>query len=315
MSDHNKTMMSAKQGKKAKKTPHSLSVGDVKARFAEATTLADAVGLIREAGVLHKLYAHYTTLRTLLPMIESGFWWLTRATSKQFDDLIESRKYGEKVTLENLYFACFSYQQSESAAMWRLYSDCGEDAVRIVLTKTVLKRWLDGLTAHTLHVYPIRDGKVDKAKELAVGKASVHDVLYASVEDVDGDGARARSLCWNDCFTKEIVDLRKEKCSAAASGVLKDYEWRFEYESRLAIEIEGNDGNDCDRIAVEIPKDVLAAMKFTRSPWVCYEKRIVDALRDARVVHATKSDSVKQSVLTGGLEKWRTKTKHFEKGE
>ena len=306
MSDKTKAAKPRKAQTEKKMSP-ALSVGDVKTQFAEATTLKDAVGLIRNAGALHKTYSHYTTLRTLLPLIEHGEWWLTRATSKQFDDLIESRKYGEKETLRRLYFTCFSYQQSESAAMWRLYSDCGDDAVRIILSKTVLKTWVEGLMAKELRVYPIRGGEVDRSKCLVVKSASVYDVLYASVEDGDGACVRARSLCWNDCFTKAIDDLREEKRSAGASGVLKDYEWRFEYESRLAVELAEDAGVDCDRIAVEVPKDVLAKMTFTRSPWVDYEKRIADAMRDARVGRAMKLDFVKPSVLSGALEKWRSK--------
>ena len=285
--------------------PARKTVIAIKDEFEKADSFDKAVGLIRDAGIAHKSYAHYTSLKALIPMIRNRQWWLTRATSSEFDDLIESRKYGDMPALRNLFFVSFSYSQSESAAMWRLYSGCDENAARLSLTKTGLANWLAAIKSKKeAKVYPVIDGKADEAKPITIDDAFVHDVIYASVEDEDGKRLRAKSLCWNDRFTKSLADLGRKKKSVMASGVLKDYEWRFEYESRLFVKIASNPSVK-DRIAVEIPKNVLAVMRFTRSPWIQYEQSIRRELRKAIAPRSPKrKDIVRSSVLTGALEKW-----------
>lgn len=285
-----------------------MNVRDMKITLEDCGDFNEIVAMIRKAGAIHKSYSHYTSLASLLPLIRNRQWWLTRATSPQFDDLIESRKYGNKKELKNLYFASFSYQQAESAAMWRLYSDCDEYAVRVTLNKNAISSWLRALNRQgsCACAHPVKDGQVNQNCCIPIQDAYVCDVLYASVsEEEDSTQSRAKSLCWNDRFSKAIEDLVHKKKTSAANGILKDYEWRFEYESRLVVKIAVDANEDCDRIAVDIPDDVLAKMKFTRSPWIRFEDRICQALRSAIVKKPTISESVKQSVLSGALEKWR----------
>lgn len=286
-----------------------MSVRDMKSKLEDCGDFNQIVAMIRKAGAIHKLYSHYTSLASLLPLIRNKQWWLTRATSPQFDDLIESRKYGDKKGLQNLYFASFSYQQAESAAMWRLYSDCDENAVRVTLNRNAISSWLRDLSRQKSGIcaHPIRDGQVKQDCCLSIQDAYVCDVLYASVAEEEDAASRAKSLCWNDRFSKAIGDLVHKKKTRSANGILKDYEWRFEYESRLTVKIAADANVDCDRIAVDIPDDVLAKMKFTRSPWIRFEDQIYQALRNAIGRKPMISESVKQSVLSGALEKWRKK--------
>ncbi len=287
------------------KMPARKTVTAIKDEFEQANSFEKAVGLIRDAGVAHGSYAHYTTLEVLDSLIKNRRWWLTRATSSEFDDLIESRKYGDEETLKNLFFVSFSYSQSESAAMWRLYSECDENAARLSLTKTALRDWLVAIKSkQDVKAYPVIGGEVQESLPITIEDAFVHDVIYASVEDDGGKHLRAKSLCWNDKFTKAVADLGRKRKSVMASGVLKDYEWRFEYESRLVVKVSDEPWIK-DRIAVEIPENVFPRMKCTLSPWVQDEQAVRWRLSESMRLSRLRGEmAVTPSVLAGALEKW-----------
>jgi len=86
--------------KKPRKKPTrgQLLVRNVKQRFKRIDTLNSAVELIEQAGPIHSHYFHYTTVDSVKKMIKSRRWWLTRADSLMFDDLIHQCKFVNRIS-------------------------------------------------------------------------------------------------------------------------------------------------------------------------------------------------------------------------
>ena len=317
-------MIGFSPAKKTRKKPKrgQLLVRNVKRRFKRIDTLNSAVDLIEEAGLIHSHYFHYTTVGSVKEMIENRRWWLTRADSLMFDDLIEAAKYGSKDARRNIYFGCFTFQRAESAAMWGLYGQKSDRTpIRVSLPGAVLKRWLKDLEKSDsgVKIRRIYNGKVCENGIVSCEDVKMHDVLYAAVRRNQSERRRAQSICWNDSF-RGIADLEKMRESPCSSGVLKDYEWRFEYESRLRVRVPSGSCAKCQRIALDIPAYVLEKMKFTRSPWVRGVSDYPDGdirkvLRESVPgIVLNKKGLFQKSVLTRGLKKWDRGCQNGSKG-
>lgn len=281
------------------------SVGMKQRLFSEVNSLDNALTLMKNNGVQHRWYSHYTSLDKLKLMLASKTIWLTRCSSLRFDDVIEGKKYGTKKEADARYIACFSIGKPESAAMWGLYCPPTYKAIRIVFSKEIMQAWSKDIT-----VFPVVDGVVDAAKVIRNVDSYFSDLIYASVKGDDDDRDRANTISWEGEFSVKIPRLESQKKGARATGRVKDYEWRFEREMRLLVKIRA--GNKMgEQIAVRLPDEVIRGMQFTFSPWADDdEKGYVREKVTSWLIKAlaTKSIGTKfdESMLNNGLGKWAT---------
>ena len=226
--------------------------------FVISKTLVQAIDHVKGCGVFHKVYCHYTTLDGLEKIISSQRMRLTRCDSTKFDDLIEGKKYGDVEARKRFFLASFSFSGAENAAMWGLYSPKNYKAIRIVIPGNAMKEWEFALKnsrklgvrlAHT----SCESGR--QGKQIVAVSGGIADVIYASVKMGNDERNRSNSLCWNDAHTPPIPDLDKGKNKKRVTGLVKDYEWRFEYEARVFVSTKKV--GQYDAITVPIPSPFL----------------------------------------------------------
>ena len=263
--------------------------------FPKVRSLRTALNLVARPMFHHDMYQHYTTLENLLTKISKGEWWLSCCTSDRLNDQKEAVKYGSLKQARNLYQTCFCHGAAESVAMWGLYQCSKPCAVRISLTKECVRKWVNAL---------------DSKGRNGVKSVQFRDLVYVAVADPvcssdKYDIRRTNSMGWEGVTVHEIGDLPDEIVEDWATGLVKDYEWRHERESRLLVKMSRNEGRG---IRVAIPDEVLDDMRFTFGPWLSpnmeavAEKVITSALakrlkREPKKLH----QRFRRSVLAGGL--------------
>ena len=268
-----------------------------KKQFASVKSLRAGLNFVGRVAFHHDMYQHYTTLENVLEKISKGEWWLSCCTSDRLNDQKEAVKYGSLKESRTLYQTCFCHGSAESVAMWGLYQCSKPCAVRITLTKRSLRNWMRAL-------------KAEMNKDEQFERVQFHDLVYLSTVDPDCQGdkydiKRADSVSWESVATQKIEGLQDEIAEDWATGLVKDYEWRHERESRLLVKVRRHTGRG---MKVDIPNDVLEDMRFTFSPWLkpnmesLAEKLITEALakrlkKDPQQLHPC----FRRSVLEGGL--------------
>lgn len=268
-----------------------------KERFSHVKSLRAALNQVSEPQFHHDMYQHYTTLENALEKISEGEWWMSCCTSDRLNDQKEAVKYGSLKEARTFYQTCFCHGAAESVAMWGLYQCSKPCAVRISLTKKSLRKWMK-----VLETEAGKDGKYVSVL--------FRDLVYLSIIDPDRQGDRydiSRSNCvsWEGVTTQRIESLQDEIAEEWATGLVKDYEWRHERESRLLVKVRKHVGRG---IKIDIPDDVFEDMRFTFSPWLSpnmealAEKLITEALTKRLKREPRKlKQRFRRSVLAGGL--------------
>ena len=298
--------MSGKDKTKSK----TLKKGEIKAKFAQQTSLIDVLNLVRDGGVIHGYYQHYTSLRRVLDKI-AGDWWLTRSDSDRLNDQQETVKFGKKEFARRMYQTSFCHGANEDAAMWGLYQRCNPLAIRITIPRKTMERWINDIQiksgpglgrkerqAH-LNCIGIQNG----VKVVAFG-----DLVYASVADPDVprdhcDIPRSGQVHWEDAGCNVKEDLQEGiKCDWATS-LVKDSEWRHERESRLIVQFAKMLPKCPGAVKIAIPKYVIEDMRFTYSPWLKreYETKVERVL-------ASALSKVGIDPKSGGFQRFRRST-------
>ncbi len=275
--------------------------------FADCSTMAKAVEIVNAKEVGHNYYSFYTFLDRVKQMLtgETPCMWLTRIDSELFDDLIECRKYGIRAPKKQskTFIKCFSYGFRESAAMWGLYCPPTYKAIRVTVSKEAME------SLRKSQCFNITS-KNNLGAGISTGKA-FSDIIYAEVKMNDDEADRSNKLYWNGVFTKQIQNLGKDRCRAAAAGRIKDIEWSFENEARLIV-TKKRTTKSANHIAIELSKEFIKSMCFTLSPWanddeqLFVRRKIVDWLKIAgrNGVSSEDEDVFMKSTLKGALTKW-----------
>ena len=296
--------MSGKDKTKSEK----LTRGEIKERFAQQTSLIDALNLVRDGGVIHGYYQHYTSLRRALDKI-AGAWWLTRSDSDKLNDHQEIIKFGKKEVARRMYQTSFCHGANEDVAMWGLYQHCNPLAIRITIPRKTMERWIGDI-----QVKPGMDRKERQSHLDCVGLQSgvkvvaFGDLVYASVADPDvphdrHDIHRSGQVHWDDAGCNVVEDLQEGiKCDWATS-LVKDSEWRHERESRLTVQFSEALPKCPAAIKIAIPKYVIEDMRFTYSPWLKreYETKVERVL-------ASALSKVGIDPKSGGFQRFRRST-------
>lgn len=265
--------------------------------FIHTSSLRAALNVVAQTMFQHDMYQHYTTLETVLEKISKGEWWLSCCTSDRLNDRKEAVKYGSLKEARTLYQTCFCHGSAESVAMWGLYQRSKPCAVRISLTKRSLRRWMMTL-------------KAKMKKDEQFDRVCFRDLVYLSTDDPDCQGdkfdiKRADSVSWEDVTTQRIASLQDEIAEDWVTGLVKDYEWRHERESRLLVKVRKHTGSS---IKIDVPNYVLEDMRFTFSPWLksnmeSLAKKLIKEALAKRLKKDPKQlqPCFRRSVLAGGL--------------
>lgn len=300
----------------------TLACSKEECRFTKAKTLNSAARVVLD-GILHKsAYQHYCSLERVLGKIIQKRWYLSKCSSKKMNDLQEPVKFaGETNALKRTFIMCLGHSLSENAAMWGLYGKSNPFALRVTIPGQVLEDWMKRIeikevtrfdTEKIKKAIRAMEAKDTNGRPLSKGKiqSSVfRDVLYASVAGEkkrdEYDIRRGNRVSWE----KAYYNLKDRDCAIDGqyAGFIKDCEWWHEQESRLCIRLKKEVEDDC--ISIAVPKEVIASMRFTFSPWLkpSHEKHVRQilemALNGAGVdVHeTTNSQRFRRSVLQGAL--------------
>lgn len=272
------------------KTSQKKSLKKLFEEFSQTTGLEKAIKIVHDGSLQHRCYQHYTTVDALLAMIEGQSMRLTRGNSLSLDDNRECQKYGDDDSWNHTYIGCFSYGGAESAAMWGLYCKGDPEAIRIKISQKDMKDWIGSL-----------EKNIDEN-----GSVAFSDIIYTSVKGRDEKRERSNVLYWDGEHSMKIEKLsdKVSKCP----GMLKDYEWRFEDESRLIVTLKGR---NVERMFVPLTRKILKNMWITFSPWSTEADRTrmktqinaaLDAALGADAVHI--DGRCNGSALEGALRKW-----------
>lgn len=226
---------------------------------------------LRTNALEHKNYKLYTSMEGTLSFLLDGY--LTLSDGSKWNDCFDREQMKSRKT----YGACFSWSTRENVAMWMLYSmNKGKAGAALNFPASVLES--------------IR--AVDTIEIVKMPYGNEKDVLKTIKKGIDFD-----------LFFTDIVyfDTRKdsswttvsylEKHEHVQSSILdhdriyrKQYEWRYENESRLIVgpfdkilveiermkkEIEGNEDERGKRyiaLRIKVPKYKMMKNRVIRSP-------------------------------------------------
>ena len=271
-------------------------------------TLNGALRQIKACSLCHDTYRHYTTLSALLGMIKSGSMWLTLGKSSKLDDAQEREKFGSSELWKRTYLASFVHDIEESAAMWGLYCKGSDKAVCVSFSRKAIKSW--SVTLHkkakrgdSVLINPQKRGSRCRKR---IKEVEILDIAYADVAGSYFDRERRDFVSCDGVRSRKIPSLKHDITKPEVTGMLKDYEWNFEHETRVLVRLKENVSH-ASKIAIPLNEELLRDMSITFGPWLCekdkrkYEKQIESALHSKRIFNHI---DVYESSISGALTKW-----------
>lgn len=301
--------------------------GEIKAKFAQQTSLIDALNLVRDGGVMHSCYQHYTSLKKVLDKI-AGDWWLSRSDNYSLNDWQETIKFGTRETAHRRYQASFCHVANEDSAMWWLYQRYNPLAIRITIHQKAMERWMNDIQVKASMDRKERQAHLDCIGiQKDVKTVIFGDLVYASVADPNvprdkHDIGRGERVYWDEAIGSNIEDLQDEIKNAWVTSLVKDSEWRHERESRLTVQFVKECPGNPNAIKIAIPKYVIEDMCFTYSPWLerkyeaSVERVLATALSKVGVdPHRKSGERFRRSTLCGGLKPGEATVQSDELGE
>lgn len=275
---------------------------------ASANQLSRMLEIAKEGADLHRRYIHYTSRENFEKIAESNEVLLTKCTSKNLDDWHEANRFGKKDIQDRLYFMSFSYGTSESVPFWRMYCQPDETAMCFSVTGKAIKRWVRSLKPekHPICV-PFEKGtdKDQNTKNLEIEKVGFTDILYAGIRE--GDSPHHNAVEWNG-ICRNVNSLDQKIGIEEASGVMKDYEWHFEKESRLYVILK--EPIKQDQVSINLPEKFFRNAHVRLGPWL--DKKSFRQMKEELLSKDKNSKfknlanvTILKSVLTGALEHWK----------
>ena len=184
--------------------------------------------------------------------------------------------------LDGGYATCFSFADEDNIAMWAMYGMPWEDGVRIRISSSDLKKWVDS----------IRDNMAGELSDV-----SMHDICYyrgymgsrrvltdcprfVEQNDVMCDPkceyCPPKALLWNECENNDtsFVDNNNQYLNEKLIGYVKNSAWAQECETRLTFKKSGNMNQYVD---ITVPDYILDNMHISIGPRSTLD---ADGLRD-----------------------------------
>ena len=288
---------------------NAIKIKECQCALSKSGTLKSALRHIRTASLCHEVYRHYTTLDALLGMIKGGSMWLTLGKSAKLDDSQEREKFGSSECWRRTYLASFVHDVEESAAMWGLYCKGSKTAVCLSFPLNAVKKWTKVLhkIAKNGNGVLVNPQKGNEAIQKPIDEVEVVDIAYADVARQGySDRERRNFIAWCDERSHKIASLKSDVASSEVTGMLKDYEWNFEHETRVLARLKMAVPH-ASRIALPLHDMMLKNMTITFGPWLVrknkqkFEEKIEEAMNARRIYDHIRTF---ESNLTGALRQW-----------
>ena len=226
--------------------------------FKQITTTPDLLEFLKKKGMNHNYYHHYTSLDSVIKIIASDFFLLTRGNATCMNDQQECQAKGSQELWNQTYIGSFSYGDSENMAMWGLYSLPWEDAVRISIPKNALLKWISSIDK----VYKVTLPVLKKEEIAPLPQVVLSDIVYTDGKQEE----TATRLYWNNSSMKvgenHFYDIDHEP---EMTGFIKNDAWRYENEVRIHIQFDRD--IQSERIGINIPPEVINSLMITAGPY------------------------------------------------
>lgn len=199
---------------------------------------------------------HYTTLNSLIKIIKSKRWHLAKAAD--MNDNLEFNN-GDMTRWPNIFFSSFMTEDKESIGMWSMYAQPWEKGVKIAIPSTVARNWIHSIIE--LEEISVLDyAPTGKKVELDNTQLKLASVVYSNTDSLTKKDAMEK-LCWSNVVN---TNLRSAAHIKELTGYVKDMAWSYEKEIRIRGEFNNLEG--FDRVAIDLPDEVIDSMIITASP-------------------------------------------------
>ena len=219
----------------------------------EIKDVASMIAFLKEKGVNHDKYYHYTTWDSLKKILKYKTFLLTRGNSLNINDQHEAHMKGSWEEWNKIYIGSFAFGPSENMAMWGLYGLPWHDAVRLSIPKHKMNTWVDSIQEIKL----FENGKTESFHDSF--DASLNDVVYAS--GAEGDPIK---YIYRGKNLNAKLPLGADKAKEM-TGYVKNCAWQYENEVRLRIRLNHDTG--FERIQVSVPDEVIDSINVTTGPY------------------------------------------------
>lgn len=144
----------------------------------EVQNVEDLIQYLQQKGQNHKYYYHYTTWDSFEKIYQNKSFLLTRGNSLNINDQHEALMKGSYYIWNKTYIGSFSHGGSENMAMWGLYGQPPQDAIRIAIPKAAMLEWVKAIEK----VYIWNGGPTNQTQ----AETALTDIVYASGESYSG---------------------------------------------------------------------------------------------------------------------------------
>lgn len=214
--------------------------------------LDDSAERLKNSGYIY----HYTTLPVLIKMLKSKKWHL--ANAKNMNDRLEYDN-GDKKRWRNIFFSSFMTEDKESIGMWSMYAQPWEKGIKISIPSSIARKWIkriDVLYEVSMANYEITGYTFGLAKE----QLKLSSVAYCNTDSLTKRDINEK-LCWSNVSNKILRDAAHD---ITLTGYIKDMAWSYEKEIRIKTEFKNMYG--FERVAIDLPDEVVDSMTITASP-------------------------------------------------
>lgn len=230
--------------------------------FKGIETAEEMQSFLKEKGKNHNYYYHYTAAGSLIEIIQSGYFFLTKGNYIKMNDQQECMAKGSLDVWDRTYIGCFSYGESENMAMWGLYSIPWEDAVRISIPQKEMREWICN---RRTCVYAVTDDGaiVDSNIGNKHPKIELTDIVYIGRTE----SGNSLKLNWKDStlFIEKTPSLQGIDTRPEMTGYIKNAAWRYENEVRIHAQFSEPIGYN--KIAIKLPDEVINSMAIMTGPY------------------------------------------------
>ncbi len=199
---------------------------------------------------------HYTNLRAVLSIIDSGFWFLNNPSN--MNDGLEY-KHAEPEVWKNIFFSSFMMEARESLAMWSMYAQPWESGVMVAIPINVFKNWVRNIDK----VYKAnpKTKQIDWSTYINREKLDlfISNIAYCNTDRLGEDNVEITT-----CGNASNYILRDVANAHELIGYVKNEAWSYEKEVRLRVDLKDN--YELDGLSLPVPDEVINSMIVTKGP-------------------------------------------------
>ncbi len=214
--------------------------------------LSDSAERLKNSGYIY----HYTTLPVLIKMIKSKKWHL--ANAKNMNDRLEYDN-GDIERWKNIFFSSFMTEDKESIGMWSMYAQPWEKGIKIAIPSLIARKWIKSI----VKLYEVSMGNYEttgRTFEVAKENIKLSSVAYCNTDSRTQKDI-VEKLCWSNVTNTILLSAAHD---LSLTGYIKDMAWAYEKEIRIRAEFDNTNG--FERVAIDLPDDVIDSMTITASP-------------------------------------------------